>query len=176
MKKLITVLIAITVVGLFVGLEFMAHKNQVLHRTHFVSHELIGPVNKFFEEAESNDIYLSRRGLTVILHTLDGDKIGLSTGEKTVWVDRKFVQYDLSDGTEFSRLMLEYLVFHELGHALLGRDHEDHELSIMNSACQSAAAYAEFPTARKMMIAKLFLPNTKILAHSKTYSCKKPSK
>ncbi|RLD64901.1 MAG: hypothetical protein DRI84_07900 [Bacteroidetes bacterium] len=69
------------------------------------------------------------RNMSILFHTLPGSVIGVcyyySNGDREIYIDPSFWYHD--NTTYLDR---ELLIFHELGHCDLGRDHEE-PLSIM---------------------------------------------
>jgi len=130
---------------------------------YYVTPELRAAVNHFFVEAEIRGLKVPYKGLTIVLGNFDdannpAETLGASFGHRTIWISRKMVAMDQGEDTESCRLYIEYVVFHELAHALLGRDHKDGTVSLMNTYCESAELYSSQPLMRQMMINEIFLP------------------
>lgn len=164
-SKRITFLWAIAIVMFFTGAILLLDKSLHNHgdrktstttvfSTYYVAPELRDAVHQFFIEAAARGLEIPHDGLTVIFHDLTGDTIGLSNGHRSVFIDRETTL--MLDNSEEDRLTLECLVFHELGHALLRREHTG-GLSLMNSSGQSDLFYKRFPSIRKHMIDELFI-------------------
>jgi hypothetical protein len=157
--------------GFFIIVTYQRDTERANSKITFVAPQVKAHVDNFFAAAESHGVDINRRGLTVILHSFAGeDTLGCSYGEKTIWINRRTVLLDHLEPTEYNRLYIEALVFHELGHALLWRDHE-WGTSIMNCCSQSVETYIHSPRYREHMISQMFLPNTRQSALPKTYFC-----
>lgn len=93
--------------------------------------ELLKPyVDAFFTEASSKGIHIEKSNLIARFGDV-GANNGWSKSEK----GQRIVEFNsyLAEGND---LRLKIVVFHELGHSLLGRAHIDTRKSIMNtSAC-----------------------------------------
>jgi len=82
-------------------------------------------VDKFYQEAAQRHIELQHYDLIVSLSNID--EFGLTVGTSVRINDKFFYNYD-----EYS-MEIEAVVFHELGHALLHKDHMDKQPGIMNT-------------------------------------------
>lgn len=115
--------------GMFVGSAV-----ETSTADHYVCPELRDAVDQFYVEAKSRGFDIPSKGLTVVLGEFE-DKdstssiAGYSYGHRTIWISRPLVASYIADD---SPLDLEYVVFHELGHSLLGRGHAG-GMSIMNA-------------------------------------------
>lgn len=144
--------------GISIGVGIGMYK-QAYH-SYYAAPELRPMVEQFFREAEDRGFNVPSEGLTVVLGDLEQDSstdetVGMSFGHRTVWISRSEVECHIY-GLDRDRLYIEYLVFHELGHALLHRDHAN-RMSVMNPLSESAPLYANVPRLRKFMIDELFL-------------------
>lgn len=109
-------------------------------------------VDKFFEEAASRGLIFQKYNLVVSIQPKLKEGAGLSRSEghqRVVVIDQS--TYDFLKGAHES---MEVIVFHELGHALLYRNHCDTQ-SIMNPA-MSLNQYAAKPEVRKIIVDELF--------------------
>jgi hypothetical protein len=85
-------------------------------------------VDRFYEEAEQRGVPLQKNNLIVeFSETLDEDKCGLCTRPKRKKEIQRRVQISQTKicWDRLSTLNRETLLFHELGHCLLNRDHDD---------------------------------------------------
>lgn len=98
-------------------------------------------VNAFFSEAEKRNIYIDKQNLIVIVTQPGGrftkkgseNLAGLSITQgyqRIVFISEEFV---VNNQSEKRKLNIEFLIFHELGHALLYLNHIDNRDHIMNS-------------------------------------------
>ena len=89
-------------------------------------------VDRFFEESESRGLSFSKENLifTIRSQQTTGWFETYNSGKSYIFIDSTF----FSNYTSFDNLMpIEAIVFHELGHALLGRDHIEEYRSLMNA-------------------------------------------
>ncbi len=85
-------------------------------------------VNKFYEEAEQRGFILQKSNLIVeFAETLEDDSCGLCTRPNRKKEIQRIVQISQTETCwgGLSSLNKETLLFHELGHCLLNRDHDD---------------------------------------------------
>jgi hypothetical protein len=122
-----------------------------------VDEPLLPHVDKFFEEASNRGLKLDRFNIMVIVVSADMDamkgKLGLSRKEgeqRVVMISDEVVRYWAPES-------LEFIVFHELGHALLGREHCSN-YSIMNIEI-SSYEYWDDADARQILVDELFSNN-----------------
>ncbi|MFD0997721.1 hypothetical protein ACFQ21_00315 [Ohtaekwangia kribbensis] len=87
-------------------------------------------VDAFFLEAEQRGIYIPKENLTVcIVDDLGASGRGFKNGQQSiVKISRDAYEWYISQGEEE---VIEFLMFHELGHAVLNREHCDPKYSIM---------------------------------------------
>ena len=111
-------------------------------------------VDRFYSEGEARGLIIERENLIVMIKN-DLNKIdqawGLSKrkgGQRFVYIDREYYD-DMLRGNNLEEI--EFLVFHELGHALLGRGHLTGVKSIMNTG------WTSYYGQRKEFIDELFL-------------------
>lgn len=116
-------------------------------------------VNKFYFEAELRGKIIQKNYLTVSLSNKYMDEAGQSKkGRHLVYISSSFYYtHMIRNNSKSDSLAMEFVLFHELGHALLGNGHSD-PYSIMNQCCTTYDKYTkenevEF---RKDMIDKLF--------------------
>lgn len=83
-------------------------------------------VDAFYREAESRGIHLVKDNL--IVQYGDRSHSFKKGGQRIIEIERRTHDKFVNDGYYWS---IESLVFHELGHALLNKDHTDH-VSVMN--------------------------------------------
>jgi hypothetical protein len=120
-----------------------------------VDAELVPYVDKFFEEASLRGVHLDKYNLRVMIRP-DDELIGASGRSETMGRQRVVsIRQDAFDiWTSRCPEALENLVFHELGHALLYRDHCK-QYSIMQAEI-SQKEYAGKPELRKTLLDELF--------------------
>lgn len=108
---------------LFVGCSFQDEYYYSVNEA-FVEY-----VDRFYLEAEKRGVEIQRYNLTVTFHEIESSGVGGRDGNGNiiVMIDPDS-WYTNADELERHR---EYLMFHELGHALLSRQHTTKE-SIMN--------------------------------------------
>lgn len=113
-------------------------------------------VNKFFAEGEKRGDTIPKENLIVkIFDNLDDEegvwgKSKRSGFQRIVLIDREYVEFNEQNGNPVRN---EAVIFHELGHALLGRKHTDKYESIMNiNSCYSTHCY----TGQKEILDELF--------------------
>lgn len=164
LKKLAAVL------PLFCLLLFSCKKEETIPNPIRVSTEspFAEYVDRFFEEAEKRDANISRADLTVTWMddaSMDVCGYGYSnynnTGARRVEI--KPVSFCWEDRNDFEK---EGLMFHELGHAVLGRNHVNNRLgnglerSMMcggNNGCNQFALYSQYtPDLRTYYLDELF--------------------
>lgn len=111
-------------------------------------------VEDFFSEAAKRNVFLKKENLIVAFADSLGNKtIGLSSpleGQRRVFIKRKFFEVHKK---EYYRI--ENVIFHELGHAMLNRKHNNH-YSIMNTHGPSDI-YATSVRERRLLLHELFL-------------------
>jgi hypothetical protein len=108
-------------------------------------------VDEFYSEATERGFTLRRERLTVSVSNVNG-KFGLTYDGRDVVIDSDFVELYQAQGGYATEI--EVIVFHELGHALLGRGHID-AVSIMNEQpCLNC--YAGSNEERKEYLDELF--------------------
>jgi hypothetical protein len=114
-------------------------------------------VNKFYEEAAERGIDVDRTNLTVIVtpHIKSFPSgAGMATteaGQRMVYIWDEVVEYYMEDCPE----CVENLVFHELGHSLLLKEHTSDTLSIMGITT-SFHVYEGKPELREQLLNQLF--------------------
>lgn len=125
---------------------------------HFdVQPELRTYVNQFFIEAGTRNAIVHKQDLMISIKSLpkESPAWGMTYYENPIKIviDKDF--YYKNYGSEEGRLKIEYIVFHELGHALLGRAHVE-TYSIMNYKTAYIEYYASSTSCRKALIDELF--------------------
>lgn len=126
-------------------------------------------VNNFYNQAEKRGFIFQKDNLAVELGNLQNGKdgaYGMTYGPgDIIKIDREFANdqithFNLPNGIKDSThfYFLEYVVFHELGHAVLARKHLDVEgnMTIMTSDNWYLGNYQSIMTDRKKMIDELF--------------------
>jgi hypothetical protein len=115
-------------------------------------------VDAFYAEARKRGFELPTDGLSVRLtHHTDNNVGDCETGTRIITLDQDFVQRQQHTGYRADSLWVQYVVFHELGHGLLLRDHCGGE-SIMNAHNEHINPYSGIETVRQRMINELFAP------------------
>lgn len=97
-----------------------------------IDEELEPYVEDFHHEAELRGWNLPRMNLIMLIKD-DLDYRGLSlnrSGQRLIYIDREY--YHRAIDYEHNPVLIEFVVFHELGHSLLGRAHSTDRVSIMN--------------------------------------------
>lgn len=113
-------------------------------------------VDKFYLEAEQRGVILQKTNLSVSFFNLN--KFGETDSRSKEILVR--IDSDLLNtyGKEYST-EIEVIVFHELGHALLGRPHFDGALAVMNtSPCINC--YKDDALKRSRLLDDLITPRT----------------
>ncbi len=125
-----------------------------------VDPELTPYVEKFFSEGQKRGIILERENLVVIIYDgleKDENVWGLSTKEgkqRVILIDKDYFEFNRDNGNP---LRNESIIFHELGHAILGRGHCTGGDSIMDiTSCFYTYCY----TGDVGIIDELFTPST----------------
>lgn len=126
---------------------------------HSFIHPDIKPyVESFKHEAEIRGVPVDMEGLVVDFGDLDGEAGTSYLGRRKVIIDKdKFESYNA-----------EELVFHELAHVLLGKEHDNrrmgknsmHVRSLMHKSESAAFAWDGLSYRREYYINQLFNPNT----------------
>lgn len=118
MKRLV-----ITIIILLTGCQFV-------DQPHFeVDPRLEHWVNKFYEAGVARGVDLQKDFLTVqFTRHQKGDELGRGKCGKFPWVEISYYEYSyrmtaFGHGKQVDSLALEYLIFHELGHAWVCRGH-----------------------------------------------------
>jgi len=123
---------------------------------YFVTPELLPFVKLFYTESQKRGFDLPTDGLSVSLyHYRNGDAGDSFNGSLIIVLDPDFVHRNLATGYRGDSLWVEWVVFHELGHGLLYRDHCAGE-SIMNPHNEHINEYSSNVAARQRMINELF--------------------
>jgi hypothetical protein len=113
-------------------------------------------VDAFYAEARKRGFELPTDGLSVRLtHHTDHAVGDCYTGTRMITLDQDFVHRQQHTGYHADSLWVQYVVFHELGHGLLLRDHCGGE-SIMNANNEHINSYSQTETVRQRMINELF--------------------
>lgn len=115
------------------------------YATNNVEEPLRVHVESFMHEASARGVNLPEiHGLTVKFKPLNGPGGLWDPADSTIWVNS--VHRD-------TRYLVELIVFHELGHAWLGRSHDNERTSIMNAK----PAHTLYKKYRKEYLDQLFL-------------------
>lgn len=97
-----------------------------------IDEELQPYADKFYAEGELRGWNLPRLNLIMVIKQ-DLEYRGLSLnrgGQRLIYIDSEY--YHRAIDYERDSVLIEFVVFHEMGHALLGRKHTDEYFSIMN--------------------------------------------
>lgn len=120
-----------------------------------VDPELLKYVDSFYQEAKERGLFIQRENLLVKFENDIPNLLAQNANEGEqiiINVDRVDYEWILNNwGTE----AVENLMFHELGHGLLNRDHNDPKESIMASG-HSLRSYLGDPVKRKYLLDELF--------------------
>lgn len=121
---------------------------EFLDDNHFdIDPELEYYVEKFYKEGEARGVKIQR------LNLLAAKSYAIKAGESIPGgIPYIRISGHLIDSRD--TMKIEYVVFHELGHALLYRDHEDN--SIMSTNDYLIPQYKTNPSLRKELIDELF--------------------
>jgi Zn-dependent peptidase ImmA (M78 family) len=99
-----------------------------------VDKELKVYVDSFFDLAMNKGLLIQKENLIVTLSANIGSLQGLSSKKN----GQRIVEINYYNYQNYSSDYIEAIVFHELGHALLNRGHDDSVESLMNtSVCLS---------------------------------------
>jgi hypothetical protein len=116
-------------------------------------------VESFFLEAKTRGILLKEENLIVLItdsipiDNAIGISLEDSLGQRFVGIHSEFYLI-----YSYRKFQMEMVVFHELGHAFLKREHNNH-YSIMNTKAPSSI-YAYDSIKRKLLLHELFLGDT----------------
>jgi predicted Zn-dependent protease len=121
-------------------------------------------VNTFFQEASARGIVLPQENLVVRLRPQsefnDQGRFTTEGNQRIITIQTELYQYYTSDGCKnyydnsYCYNRLEILMFHELGHALLGREHTDGESYMSTEFITPVIPYEE--EQRTALINELF--------------------
>lgn len=129
-------------------------------------------VNNFYSQAEKHGFIFQKDNLSIGLWDLQNGKDGAygmtydqGNSYRLIKIDRKFVYdqlatFNLPDGIKDSThfYFIEYVVFHELGHAILGRKHIGNDkLTIMTNDNWYLGNYQSIASDRKILRDELFV-------------------
>ena len=106
---------------------------------------------EFIHEGNERGLNLTQVSILMAFDELDDKMLGESV--KNAYTSYPKVLIDRSEWLVKSEATKRYTVFHELGHALLGRHHEETNVSIMSSNKQAMRNFATDPAP---MINELF--------------------
>jgi len=129
---------------------------------YYVAPELEPFVNNFYKRAKEYGIELQRNNLSVALgHLAYSNEVhgsnGMTNTNTGVTIDVNFVTQKLSSGVRSDSIQVEYVVFHELGHFLLHRNHISPEnYTIMTAQSSYLGDYRSYPDKREKLIDELF--------------------
>lgn len=98
-----------------------------------VNPELKPYVDLFYEEAEKRGIKLQRVNLYMNLDSSDKVVNPFKSGASFIQGSQKTVLIDTYSFQTNTDIQNEVLVFHELGHTLLNKSHDDSGIGIMNT-------------------------------------------
>ena len=104
----------------------------------------------FIQDGKERGSDFSDASIVLQFDDLDSGLYGISIKEGNPYAKVLIDREAWSNSSEADRL---YTVYHELGHALLGRRHEDHNGSIMSSSMGAMNRFSNEPTP---MINELF--------------------
>lgn len=152
-----------TVVFVFVLLMMGASSCTMEDQNHYyVAPELQPFVVDFYKRAGSYGLRLQHNNVAVVLGKLAFSEEahgsnGLTNSQTGVTLDVNFVTQKLATGLRTDSIQVEYVVFHELGHYLLHRDHlsPDH-YTIMTAQSSYLGDYRSYPEKREKLIQELF--------------------
>jgi Zn-dependent peptidase ImmA (M78 family) len=144
-------------------LLFSSCTDFVDQRHFYVAPELKIFVNKFYAEATKRHLNLSHEMTMILtddLNTVFTAVYGLTLYDlKEIKIDRRFTLKSLAQINSIDSLTIEFIVFHEMGHLILHRDHEPYPTySIMTVEEQWLYDYQTDPEKRKILINELFKP------------------
>lgn len=115
-------------------------------------------VESFYKEAEARGHYLRTKNMVVFKE----DNLAKNFNVKAIYRKKK-KQKSIAFDREYYEFIKKYpnrveaIMFHELGHALLGREHTKACISLMNpTGCE--VCYENDPARRKVLIDELFNP------------------
>lgn len=129
---------------------------------YYVAPELQPFVNDFYKRAYEHGMNLQKSNVSITLGTLaysnevHGSN-GMTNPSTGITLDVNFVTQKLSTGVHTDSIQVEYVVFHELGHFLLHRDHLSPEnYTIMTAQSSYLGDYRSYPEKRVKLIEELF--------------------
>lgn len=114
------------IIVIFLVLLFSCEEKQNIY---IVDSDLSIYVDAFFQQASIHGVEISKENLVVRKSVNISPKLGLfsiSDGQRVVEINA----YAVND---FNNDYVEAIVFHELGHALLNKPHQDDVKSLMNT-------------------------------------------
>ena len=129
---------------------------------YYVTPELQPFVAHFYQRAGANGLNLQRNNVSVTLGELAFSEDphgsnGLTNAQTGVTLDVNFVTQKLSTGSHTDSIQVEYVVFHELGHYLLHREHLSPDYyTIMTAKSSYLGDYRSYPEKREKLIQELF--------------------
>jgi hypothetical protein len=138
---------------LIVGILMLANC-ELIDQNHFDIEIGLRPfVANFYDESIKRGVRVQRENLLVYLMKLDGlmGETMTSTAIPTIHIDEAIFDKYINK----KPLYIEYVVFHELGHALLHRDHLD-SYTIMTANNKMLYSYDNSEQARKLLLDELF--------------------
>lgn len=129
---------------------------------YYVTPELQPFVENFYKHAGSFGLDLQRNNVVVVLGKLAFSEDphgsnGVTNAQTGVTLDVNFVTQKLATGSHTDSIQVEYVVFHELGHYLLHRNHLSPEnYTIMTAKSSYLGDYRSYPEKRERLIRELF--------------------
>lgn len=111
-------------------------------------------VDRFFAEARAHGFNYEGYSATIMLDDIETSGLTIQHEIPVVKVDRNYFN-ERVNGTEYQRLCLEYIVFHELGHAWISPEHVEGDEDLM-SAFGPIHQYAKYPEKREAMLNRFF--------------------
>jgi len=118
-------------------------------------------VDRFYVEAAKRNVSVGKNIIMVLSNDLNANITGIDGltihNLNEIKIDRNFVIGKLSQKYHPDSLTVEFVVFHEIGHLLLHREHVDDSVySIMAPDFQWLNDYQTDPAKRKILIDELF--------------------
>jgi len=129
---------------------------------YYVAPELQPFVTSFYKHANLHGLNLQRNNVAIALGKLAFSEDvhgsnGLTNAQTGVTLDVNFVTQKLVTGSHTDSIQVEYVVFHELGHYLLHRDHLSPDYyTIMTAQSSYLGDYRSYPEKREKLICELF--------------------
>lgn len=117
-------------------------------------------VDEFYRQGKLNGLNIQRDNLIATIEKCDNpEAYGESIDDAfipTIHIDPDFFQSVIAFNDSLSNYHIQYVVFHELGHALLKRHHTEKRSIMQKYIVWGSAEYASYDTTRLTLNKELF--------------------